>query len=119
MHVNNPKPYHTQTAARFPFASTGGQGAGAGRTARRAAPDVQRLYQATLCRDDAAGSGWNGQPGRSRRQPAAEFRHSQRSNASGRTRRTNNGGRVARRNGPVARSTRTDFAPSLGLTPSP
>jgi len=50
-------------------------------------------------------SGWNGQPGRSRRQPAAELRHSGLPNQIARPWRSTSVGRVARRNGPVARST--------------
>ena len=64
-------------------------------------------------------SGWNGQPGRSRRQLAAELRHSEYSNCLGRSRRSESGGRVARRNGPVARSTLTYTAslwPKLGAS---
>jgi len=35
-----------------------------------------------------SGSGWNAQPGRSRRQPAAELRHSRRSSCLARARRS-------------------------------
>ncbi len=59
-------------------------------------------------------SGWNGQLGRARRQPAAELRHSEPPNCLSCARRTTGGGRVARRNGPVARSTRNRVA-SIGL----
>ena len=59
-----------------------------------------------FCWGDANAAGWNGQLGRSRRQPAAELRHSQRSEEMGRAGRSTSGGRVARHNGPVARSTK-------------
>ena len=58
-----------------------------------------------LSRNDAEESGWNGPLARSRRQLAAEFRHSQRSNQSVCPGRSSSGGRAARRNRPVARST--------------
>ena len=52
------------------------------------------------------GSGWNGPPARSRRQLAAELRQGDLANQMVGRRRTQSGGRVARRNGPVARSNR-------------
>ncbi|MCI0747393.1 MAG: hypothetical protein L0Y58_18460 [Verrucomicrobia subdivision 3 bacterium] len=52
-----------------------------------------------------SGSVWNGQLGRSRRQPVAELRHHLISICAGHAQLTERGGRVARRNGPVARST--------------
>ncbi|KAF0181711.1 MAG: Kelch motif protein [Limisphaerales bacterium] len=57
------------------------------------------------------GAGWNGQPGRARRQPAAELRHCPLSNCLEFSRRSTSGERVARRNGPVARSTRISPSP--------
>jgi hypothetical protein len=57
-------------------------------------------------RIDAVKSGWNGQLGSSRRQLAAALRQGDCSNQMGSAGRTQSGGRVARHNGPVARSTK-------------
>jgi hypothetical protein len=65
----------------------------------------QSFFERALSRNGAGKSGWNGQPGRSRRQPAAELRLEDLSNQMVPARPTQSGGRVARRNGPVARST--------------
>jgi hypothetical protein len=63
-------------------------------------------------RKHTAGSGWNGHPGRSRRRPAAELRVVASSNMKhpgARGDLTPTAGRVARQNGPVARSTRNSL----------
>ena len=69
-----------------------------------------------LGREDADESGWNGQPGRSRRQLAAELWQENPANPLMAARRIESGGRVARRNGPVARSTNPEMHRStLGI----
>ena len=51
------------------------------------------------------GNGWNGRPARSRRQLAAELEHEEPADKRWPVGHPQSGGRVARRNGPVARST--------------
>ena len=70
------------------------------------------LFRQALGGNQADGSGWHGQLGRSRRQRAAEFRHGRCAHQKLHSRRTQSGGRVARPNGPVDRSTPTSTASS-------
>ena len=60
------------------------------------------------CRDDEVGFGWNGQPGRSRRQPAAESGQGEVYPTMDR-KTSDMGWLVARPNGPVARSTQSGY----------
>src|SRR5882672_12248975 len=65
---------------------------------------------------EAHESGWNGRPARPRRQLAAELR-GERSSHKGVAGARRSGGRVSRRDGPVARSTQNSDVPRSKTTP--